>query len=130
MFSIFALAIKFDCTFLTIFQSFFLFVSFIFDKLAPPPPPRHICFKRCFKSLLVHSSAFNCLKSAKNVVFFSFCILVNMPMGGYSSPSPPWLRYCIPDRPTGGCILVLLAHLHERFLTVLQRCKATKYTLH
>ena len=35
---------------------------------------------------------------------------------------------CIPD--TGCCILVLLAHLHERLLTTLQRCKATKYTLH
>ena len=36
MFSIFALAIKFDCLFFTIFQSFYLFVGFIFDKLAPP----------------------------------------------------------------------------------------------
>ena len=36
MFSIFTLAIKFDCLFLTIFQSFYLFVGFIFDKLAPP----------------------------------------------------------------------------------------------
>ena len=34
---------------------------------------------------------------------------------------------CIPD--TGRCILVLLAHLHERLLTTLQRCKATKYSL-
>ena len=37
MFSIFTLAIKLDHLFLTIFQSFHLFVSFIFDKLAPPP---------------------------------------------------------------------------------------------
>ena len=36
MSSIFTLAIKFDCLFLTIFQSFHLFVGFIFDKLAPP----------------------------------------------------------------------------------------------
>ena len=37
MFNIFTLAIKFDCLFLTIFQSFHLFVSFFFfDKLAPP----------------------------------------------------------------------------------------------
>ena len=28
---------------------------------------------------------------------------------------------CIPD--TGRCVLVLLAHLHERLLTTLQRCK-------
>ena len=38
----------------------------------------------------------------------------------------PWVT-CIPD--TGCCILVLLAHLHERLLTTLQRRKATKYTL-
>ena len=36
MFSIFTLAIKFDDLFLTIFQSFHLFVSFVFDKLAHP----------------------------------------------------------------------------------------------
>ena len=36
MFSIFTLAIKFDCLFFTIFQSFHLFAGFIFDKLAPP----------------------------------------------------------------------------------------------
>ena len=36
MFSIFTLAIKFDCLFLTIFQIFHLFYGFIFDKLAPP----------------------------------------------------------------------------------------------
>ena len=37
MLSIFTLAIKFDCLFFTIFQSFHLFVSFAFGKLAPPP---------------------------------------------------------------------------------------------
>ena len=37
MFSIFTLAIKFDCLFFTIFQSCYFFVGFIFDKLAPPP---------------------------------------------------------------------------------------------
>ena len=37
MFSIFQKAIKFDCLFLAIFQSFHLFVSFIFDILAPHP---------------------------------------------------------------------------------------------
>ena len=36
IFSIFTLAIEFDCLFLAIFQSFHVFVSFIFDKLAPP----------------------------------------------------------------------------------------------
>ena len=37
MFSIVTLAIKFDCLVLAIFQSFHLFMSFYFDKLAPPP---------------------------------------------------------------------------------------------
>ena len=37
MLSIFTLAIKFDCLFLTIYQSFHLFAGFIFDKLVPPP---------------------------------------------------------------------------------------------
>ena len=37
-FSIFTLAIKFDCLFLVIFQSFHVDVSLIFDKLAPSPP--------------------------------------------------------------------------------------------
>ena len=90
MFSIFTFAIKFDCVFLTIFQSFYLFVSFIFNEL----PPLNICSKKILKHYLVHSSAFNGLKSAKNLVFFSFCILVNMPMGSYSPPPrSPWLRY-------------------------------------
>ena len=61
------------------------------------PPPLKICFKRCFKSLF---SPLQCIKqsrSAKNVVFFPFCVLVDMSMGGggYSPPAPsPWLRYC------------------------------------
>ena len=46
MFSIFTLAIKFDCLFFTIFQSFHLFVGFIFDKLAPLPP-KHM-FQKIF----------------------------------------------------------------------------------
>ena len=37
MFSIFTLAIKSDCLFLVIFQSFYVFVSFSFDKSAPFP---------------------------------------------------------------------------------------------
>ena len=35
MFSIFTIAIKFDCLFLAIFQSFYWFVGFVFEKLAP-----------------------------------------------------------------------------------------------
>ena len=37
IFGIFTLALKFDCLFLTIYQSFHGFAGFIFDKLAPPP---------------------------------------------------------------------------------------------
>ena len=37
MLSIFTLVIEFDCLFLAIFQSFRVFLSFIFDKLASPP---------------------------------------------------------------------------------------------
>ena len=80
IFSIFTLAIKFDCLFLTIFQSFYLFVSSIFDKLALPL--WIYVAKNVLNHYLLHSSALNSLKSAKNVVFFPFCILVDMPMGG------------------------------------------------
>ena len=45
MFSIFTLAIKFDCLFLAIFQSFYLFVSCIFARLASPP---EYMFKKMF----------------------------------------------------------------------------------
>ena len=52
LFSIFTLAIKFDCVFLTIFQSFYLFVSSIFDTLASLP------FEYMFQKIyLVLSSA-------------------------------------------------------------------------
>ena len=37
MFSIFTLAIEFDCLVLAIFQSFYLIVIFNFDKLSPTP---------------------------------------------------------------------------------------------
>ena len=59
MFIIFTFAIKFDCLFPTIFQSFHLFVGFIFDKLAPlpPPPPLIYVSKDVLNHYLVHSSA-------------------------------------------------------------------------
>ena len=79
MFSIFTLVIKLDCVFLTIFQSFYLFVSFIFNKL---DPPTIYVSKDVLNHYLVHSSAFSSLKSAKKVMYFSFCILVDMPLGG------------------------------------------------
>ena len=55
MFSIFTLAIKFDNLFLTIYQSFHLFVGFIFVKLAPPPG-KYVS-KDVLNHYLVHSSA-------------------------------------------------------------------------
>ena len=66
MFSIFTLAIKFDCLFLAILQSFHLFKSCIFDKIAPP----NICLKRCSKSLF---SPFQCIQQSQKCykrVFF------------------------------------------------------------
>ena len=56
MFSILTLAIKFDCLFFTIFQSFHLLVGFIFDKSAPPPPRTYVS-KDILNHYLVHSSA-------------------------------------------------------------------------
>ena len=50
----FTLAIKFDCLFLTIFQSSHLFVGFISDKLAPP---EHMFPKDVLNHYLVHSRA-------------------------------------------------------------------------
>ena len=80
MLSIFTLAIKFDCLFFTIFQSFYLFVGSIFDKLTPSPET--YVSNDVLNHYLVHSNAKNSLKNAKNVEFFPFCILVDMPMGG------------------------------------------------
>ena len=39
--------------------------------------------------VLVHSSPKTSLRSAKNVVFFLFCILVDRPMGGGAKAPPP-----------------------------------------
>ena len=65
-------------------------MSFVFDKLSPPPLlNKH--FKIGFKSFLVYSSAKDSLRSAKNMVFFLFSILVGRPIiGGAIAPrSPP-----------------------------------------
>ena len=53
-------------------------MSFIFDKLAPPPHPDKR-FKISFKFFLVYFCAKDSLRSANNVViavFLLFCILV------------------------------------------------------
>ena len=75
MFSILKQAIKFDCLFLAIFLNVHLFVSFIFDKLAPHPKINSS--KYALNHFLVHSSATQCLRRAENVVFFLFHILVD-----------------------------------------------------
>ena len=62
MFKIFTPTIKFDCLFLAIFQSFYRFVSFIFDKFAPSP---NTCFKGCFKSRF---GPFQCKKTVSKVL--------------------------------------------------------------
>ena len=80
MSNIFILAIKFDCLFLAVFQSYCLIVSFIIDKLLPPA--EHTYQKMLwipFESISVQKK--DSLRSAKNVVFFLFCILVDRPMG-------------------------------------------------
>ena len=86
MFSIFTLAIKFDCLFLAIFQSFHLFVGFIFNKLAPP----NICFKRCFKSLF---SPILCIKQSQKCQKRSAFPILHFGRHangrGYSPPPPP-----------------------------------------
>ena len=45
--------------------------------------------KDALNHILVHSSPKTSLISAKNVVFFLFCILVDRPMGGGEGKSPP-----------------------------------------
>ena len=62
MFCNFIHAIKFDCLFFIIFQSFHSFVSFIFDKLTPN---LNICFRICFKLLF---SPFRCKKAVSEVL--------------------------------------------------------------
>ena len=47
--------------------------------------------KDALNHVLVHSSPKTSLRSAKNVVFFLFCILVDRPMRG--AKALPWLRY-------------------------------------
>ena len=92
MFSVFTLAIKFDCLFLAIFWSLHWFVSFIFDKLVPPP--KIYVSKDSLNHVFVHSSAKTSLRRAKNVVFFLFCILFDRPMGGALVPAYATESYC------------------------------------
>ena len=47
----------------------------------------YVC-KDVLNYYLVCSSTYNSLKSAKNVFFFLFCILVDMQMEGAIAPSP------------------------------------------
>ena len=65
------------------------------QSISPPPPQMNVS-NYALNHFLVWSSAKESLRSAKNVVFFLFCILVGRPMGGViASPPrpPPWLRY-------------------------------------
>ena len=79
MLSIFQRAIKFDYQFLAIFQSFFFwFMTSIFDQLGLPIIN---VSKYALNRFLILSSAKNSLKSAKNVEFTLFSILVGRPMG-------------------------------------------------
>ena len=77
--------IKFDFQFSAIFNFFFPFTSFNFDKLVPPSPLINV-----LKYVLNHFlSPFQSKKQSqkcKNVVFSLFCILVGRPIG---EPLPP-----------------------------------------
>ena len=85
MFSIFTLAIKFDCLFLIIFQSFHVFVSFIFDKLAPS---KIYVSKDALNHFLVHSTSKNSLRSAKKWYFSYFVFWSTGQWGGCSLAAP------------------------------------------
>ena len=60
-------------------------MSFISDKLAPLINVS----KYALNHFWVYSGAKDNLRSAKNVAFSLFCILVGRPMEGYSIPSLP-----------------------------------------
>ena len=76
----FTIAIKIGFLILAIFQSFHWFVGFIFDKFAPSP--QIYVSKDVLNHFLVHSSA-------KNVLCFLFCILVDKSMKGLTPPPTP-----------------------------------------
>ena len=84
MISIFTLAIEFDCLFLAIFQSFHVFVSFIFDKLAP----LNICFKRCFKSLFDSISEHKTVSLVPKTWNFSYSAFWSTCQWGAIAPPP------------------------------------------
>ena len=67
------------------FSKFLLICDLTFDKLALPS--WIYVLKDALNHFLVHSSAKNNLRRARNVLFFLFCILVDR-------PPPSWLRYC------------------------------------
>ena len=90
MFDVFTLAMKFDCLLLGIFQSFH---SLIFKKLSP----RMYVSKDALNHFLVHSSAKNSLRRAKNVAFLLFCIWVDRPMGRIQPPPPAPPGYATAD---------------------------------
>ena len=74
MFNIFTLEIKFDCLFLAFFQSFDWFVSFIFYKLAPPPPWIYVS-KDALNYFLVHSSAKKTVSEVLKTRYFSYSVV-------------------------------------------------------
>ena len=87
MFGVFTLAIKFDCLFSGIFQSFQWFVTLIFDKSTPLT--WIYVSKDALNHFLVQSSAKKAVsEELKYVVLFFFCTLFNRPMGGATAPPP------------------------------------------
>ena len=86
MFSDFTIAVKSERLFLAIFQSF----EFYFRRISPP----EYMFQKCFKSLFSPFQCKNSLRSAKNVVFSLFCILVDRPEEGTIAPPSGYASVC------------------------------------
>ena len=86
MLSIFTLAIEFDRLFLAIFQSFRVFLSFIFDQLALP---LNICFKICFKSLFESIPEYKTVSKVQKRGIFLIQHFGRHASGGAIAPPPP-----------------------------------------
>ena len=59
------------------------------QSISPPPPPQINVSNYALNHFLVWFCAKESLRSAKNVVFSLFCILVGRPMGGAIAPPAP-----------------------------------------
>ena len=88
--SIFQYAIKFKYRFLAMIQFSFWFMSFIFDKIAPPP-------KWTFQNMLwiIFLSLFSAKNSLRRAKTWYFLILHFVRQAGYSPPPAYAIEYMI-----------------------------------